>query len=559
MKWRQMKLSPFWFKIKKPKEYLDKFTNIFSRLTGSDAVFIVNPMFTWEDCPLVETIIRKVSEGAHLDLITVPPSSFEGGEKSLSIFKKLYKTNSKRVRILFRRNEIYRLEYETIASDSLHAKFIVIHAKKDPLSLIHTNQFSEMGFLRNDELCVPFTNPKVSERLLQYWHWLADSSNCNSYINGWISSFPSERKEYGPYLGFKKVYEKISPTRKPTYLSLKSVQAFYDYFISQFSSSGPDNESVHEKQASYVLSYMEKISMENTKSIIKVLRQGIGVSKIKKILKRVDIDNPDEIIKQARKSLLGSVEANEQENVKETWRDLPLDAFWTITDKFRSLPATRVFPDPGDHRDFKYRKMIWELDQIPNRSELSYGDKLSLFIEKTKSKDEIFLANPMIVCRNCEFVRALIRALQRDIKMNVITVPPRAFKEYMGRDVYPLIDGLYLTNPKKCSVYLRRNPIAYGAEVLRKLQRDTFHIRFILIYNRKDPVALLNSNLITSMGFITDNEITIPTNDQSICKKLRILWNYLVQKYSLEEGGWIQKYEVPIPSYGPNIKEKLEF
>ena len=204
-----------------------------------------------------------------------------------------------------------------------------------------------------------------------------------------------------------------------------------------------------------------------------------------------------------------------------TWRGIYLSPTWTEP----------IYEDDVQFRDSgRYLRFFTEV------------------FEKAGEGDHIYIANPMLLWVDCPLIRCLEHALSRGVRISIVTRflddtpnPQRIFRK------------LWKSYQKNCEFIFRSN-LLIRREMTRSFS-DSFHAKFIVIWNDKDPLALLNSNVFSASGFLENDELVIPTTDKDTCEKLVEYWNWLRISSNCTSiiEGWVANFADDIKIFGPNV------
>jgi phosphatidylserine/phosphatidylglycerophosphate/cardiolipin synthase-like enzyme len=147
-----------------------------------DRIFIVNPLIVFVGGAFVSALKKVLKDGVEVNILTTPPRAGKKraiGRDSSTIFFDLAMEKGYS-NLIYREN---RLSGPSGArreqlDDRLHARFILIESLKEKsIALVNSNQFTAMGIMTNNELCVPITHPVTCNELKKYWDWLTRKEN----------------------------------------------------------------------------------------------------------------------------------------------------------------------------------------------------------------------------------------------------------------------------------------------------------------------------------------------------------------------------------------------
>lgn len=164
--------------------YGGKIANYISKASKQfeDRIFIVNPLIVFVGGAFVSSLKKLLREGIEVNILTTPPRAGKKraiGRDSFTIFSDLAMEKGPS-NLIYRENKLSGpggVKREQL-DDRLHARFILIESQKEKsIALINSNQFTAMGIMTNNELCVPTTNPVTCKELRKYWDWLTSTAN----------------------------------------------------------------------------------------------------------------------------------------------------------------------------------------------------------------------------------------------------------------------------------------------------------------------------------------------------------------------------------------------
>jgi hypothetical protein len=171
----------------------------------------------------------------------------------------------------------------------------------------------------------------------------------------------------------------------------------------------------------------------------------------------------------------------------------------------------------------------------------AFGEHIKKFITKTTVNDKIYLCFPIAWENDPYILKGVEEALQNGVEIFFITVAT-GIESYDGV-ILKVYERFKRIGKELAHLYLRRNMVGRSREMF-EIGDDSLHSKFFLIFNKKDPIGFINSNIISYAGYHDNDELCVPIVDFHSCKKLLDYWIWLSKSENCRSvfEGWVEEY-----------------